>query len=206
MNVYQKLRLAGIVPVVKIEQPEKAADLAKALRDGGINCAEITFRAEGADKAISNIKNAYPDMLVGAGTVLTTEQAQAAITAGAEFVVSPGFNLKTVEFCLNKNMPILPGCITPTEIEAAISAGLSVVKFFPAEQAGGLAMIKVLSGPFSNISFMPTGGIGLDNLETYLSFDKIVACGGSFMINSDLNEVARLSKEAMDIVRRVRHE
>ncbi len=203
-EVISKLSDCGIVPVIKIDDAKKAIPLAQALLEGGINCAEITFRTNAAEEAISLIAKELPQMIVGAGTVLTTKQAGKAILAGAKFIVSPGFSPKVVEYCLEKSVPIVPGCITPTEITNALEYGLDVLKFFPAEQAGGLPMIKAMSPVFGSVSFMPTGGIGLNNLAEYLSFQKVVACGGSFMVSDDLLQVKELSKEARKIVLEVR--
>lgn len=206
----EQLRKAGIVPVIKLEETEKAEDLAKALRAGGIHCAEITFRAKGAEKVIAVMKDAYPDMLVGAGTVLTMEEAALAADAGAKFIVSPGFDGEIVDFALAENILPLPGCVTPTEIQMALKKGLDIVKFFPAAQFGGAAAIKALAGPFSGLQVMPTGGISLDNLEDYLNVKNIIACGGSFMVKENMirknrwDEITELSRQAMTIVNRVR--
>ena len=204
MDISTKVHELGIVPVIKIDDVADAIPLAQALIDGGLPCAEITFRTDAAEESIRQVAAKFPEMLVGAGTVLTTEQADRAIAAGAKFIVSPGFNPKVVKHCQSKNVPIFPGCITPTEIEMAIEHGLETVKFFPAEQAGGLAMIKALAAPYTKMTFIPTGGIDTSNLKKYLEFGKIVACGGSFMIKSDLAEVTRLSKEAVALVKEVR--
>jgi 2-dehydro-3-deoxyphosphogluconate aldolase/(4S)-4-hydroxy-2-oxoglutarate aldolase len=205
-EVLTKICGIGIIPVIKIEDTEDAVPLAKVLINGGIPVAEITFRAVGADKAIKAIKEACPEMIVGAGTVLNIEQVKAAAEAGAQFVVSPGFNMKTVDYCNSIGMPITPGCTTASEIEQAIELGLQVVKFFPAEQSGGLDKMKALAGPFGSIHFIPTGGIDLKNLATYLSFDKVIACGGSFMAkeeyikNKEWDKVSALSRQAIDII------
>ncbi len=194
----------GIVPVIKLDKVENAEKLAKALRDGGINCAEVTFRAKGADEVISRMVKAYPDMMVGAGTVLTCEQADAAYAAGAKFCVAPGFNPKVAKHCLDKGIPFAPGLSSGSEIEQAIELGFDFVKFFPAEQAGGLAYIKSLCGPYTSMRFMPTGGVNADNLNTYLAFNKIVCCGGSWIVPSkalaeeNWAEITRLCKEAVD--------
>ncbi len=185
-TIYEKIHATGIIPVIAIEDAEKAVPLAKALKDGGLPCAEVTFRTAAAEDAIRNITQNVPDMLVGAGTVLTTEQVDRAIAAGATFIVSPGLNPKVVRYCVEKNIPIVPGCANPSDVEAAIELGLSVVKFFPAEQAGGLNMIKAMSAPYVNMKFMPTGGISEKNLNDYLAFNKILACGGSWMAKADL--------------------
>lgn len=194
----------GIVPVIKVEDVNNAVPLAKALIDGGIPIAEITFRAAGADKAIKAIREAFPDMVVGAGTVITIDQVKSAVEAGAQFIVSPGFNPKIVSYCQEVGIPITPGCSTASEIDQAIEFNLEVVKFFPAEQSGGLDKIKALSGPFSSMKFIPTGGIDLNNLSAYLSFDKIIACGGSFMVkedcikNGEWDKITSLSKQVVD--------
>ena len=200
----EQIRNIGIIPVIKIDKAEDALPLAQALIEGGLPCAEVTFRTDAAESSIELIARAFPDMLIGAGTVLTTEQADRAVNAGAKFVVSPGFNSKVVKHCQSLNVPIFPGCITPTEIEMALEHGLETVKFFPAEQAGGLPMIKALAAPYTKMNFIPTGGIDTSNLEKYLTFDKVIACGGSFMIKPDLAEVTRLSKEAINIVKGAR--
>ena len=203
-QILTQIKEIGIVPVIKIDDTADAVPLAQALIDGGLPCAEITFRTDAAEGSIKLISDKFPDMFIGAGTVLTIEQADRAIAAGAKFIVSPGFNSKVVKHCLRLNVPIFPGCITPTEIEMAIEHGLDTVKFFPAEQAGGLSMIKALAAPYTKMTFIPTGGVDTSNLAKYLEFGKIIACGGSFMIKLDLAEVTRLSKEAVKIVKEVR--
>jgi 2-dehydro-3-deoxyphosphogluconate aldolase/(4S)-4-hydroxy-2-oxoglutarate aldolase len=185
-NMLKRIEEIGIVPVVKIERAQDAVKLAKALCDGGLPCAEVTFRTSAAADAIRQITEAFPEMLVGAGTVLTVEQADAAIESGAHFIVSPGLNPIVVKHCINKGCPIIPGVATPSEVEHALSFGLKAVKFFPAENAGGLSMIKAMSAPYSNIKFMPTGGINLENLTRYLDFNKVIACGGSWMVKPEL--------------------
>lgn len=196
----------GIVPVIKIEDVEKAAPLADALIAGGLPVAEVTFRAARADEAIRRIADACPDMLVGAGTVLTCEQADAAIRAGAKFIVAPGLNPKVVRYCLEHGVPVTPGVCSPSEIEQALELGLDVVKFFPAEQAGGVAAIKAMSAPYGALKFIPTGGINAKNLNDYLSFPKVLACGGSWMVKADLiaagdfAEIERLTREAVSVM------
>lgn len=182
----QKLYDIGLIPVIKIDDPEAAVPLARALCDGGLPAAEITFRTACAADAIRRITEAFPDMLVGAGTVLTTEQADAAVAAGAKFIVSPGLNPRVVSHCIERGIPMLPGCSSPSDIETALELGLDTVKFFPAEAAGGLPMLKAMSAPYGNVRFMPTGGINETNLLSYLKFGKIIACGGSFMVKDDL--------------------
>jgi len=202
-EVLTKLSEIGIVPVVAISDAEKAVPLAKALIAGGLPCAEITFRTAQGEESIRRIAKEVPEILLGAGTVTTTEQVDRAIAAGAKFIVSPGFNPKIVAYCNEKKMPITPGCSSPSDIEQALEMGLDVVKFFPAEQSGGLDFIKAVSAPYTTVKFMPTGGINAANITKYLAFDKIIACGGSWMVTADLidsgnfSEITRLSKEAV---------
>ena len=184
--VLEEISKIGIVPVIALDSAEDAAPLAKALCDGGLPCAEVTFRTAAAEESIRIMSEQFPDMLVGAGTVLTTEQVDRAVNAGAKFIISPGLNPKVVSYCVEKGIPVTPGCSNPSDIETAIELGLEVVKFFPAEAAGGLAMIKAMSAPYTNMKFMPTGGINAKNLNSYLSFSKIIACGGSWMVSKDL--------------------
>lgn len=206
MNIMQEISNIGIIPVIKINDASKAVGLAKALIDGGLPAAEVTFRTDAAEEAIRSIVKAYPDMIVGAGTVLTIDQAQRALNAGAKFIVSPGFNPKVVSWCLENGVTPLPGCTTPSEIEQALELGLKVVKFFPAEQSGGLAKIKAMSAPYGNVKFMPTGGVNLDNVNDYLRCNKIVACGGSFMVkesyidSENWAEITKLTKQSVDIM------
>ncbi|HWT27728.1 MAG TPA: bifunctional 4-hydroxy-2-oxoglutarate aldolase/2-dehydro-3-deoxy-phosphogluconate aldolase [Mobilitalea sp.] len=205
-EVLSKIQKMGIVPVVKLDDVKDAVPLAKALVDGGLPCAEVTFRTAAAEESIRLMRKAYPDMLIGAGTVLTTDQVDRAINAGATFIVSPGLNPKVVKYCVDKNIPITPGCANPSDIELAIELGLEVVKFFPAEAAGGLAMIKAMSAPYVNMKFMPTGGINAKNINSYLDFPKIIACGGSWMVNDDLvkagefDKITALTKEAVTLM------
>ncbi len=200
----EKLGDCGIVPVIKLEKAEDAEKLAGALIAGGIDCAEVTFRARGADEVIRRIAKAYPDMLVGAGTVTTCEQADAAIEAGAKFCVAPGFNPKVVKHCLDKGIPFAPGVSSASEIEQAMEMGLDFVKFFPAEQAGGIAYIKAVCGPYTNMRFMPTGGVNPDNLNGYLSYRNVVCCGGSWIVPpallnaGDWDGITKLCREAVD--------
>lgn len=210
MNIYEKIHDCGIIPVIKLEDPEKSVALGKALLDGGIDCAEVTFRTATAAETIKRMSEAFPKMTVGAGTVLTTEQAQRAVSCGARFIVSPGLNPKVVSWCIGRDIPVIPGIATPTELETALELGLTTVKFFPAEAFGGLKTLKAISAPYGNVRFMPTGGISLENMESYLSFPKIIACGGSFMVTGDLIEkenygkITELSRAAVDIVRKCR--
>ncbi len=202
-DMIKELYSIGLIPVIKIENADDAVPLAKALIDGGLPAAEITFRTDAAAEAIKNITEAYPEMLVGAGTVLTTEQVDAAIAAGSKFIVSPGLNPKVVSYCLSKGVPMLPGCSNPSDVEAAIELGLTTVKFFPAEAVGGLKMLKAMAAPYGKLTFMPTGGINAENLLDYLKFNKIVACGGSFMVKDELvkekkwDEITALTKDAV---------
>ena len=200
----EQLECTGIVPVIKLENTDDAVNLAKALYDGGIRCAEVTFRAEGADKVISQMVKAYPDMLVGAGTVLTIDQCDRAIDAGAKFCVAPGLNPAVVKHCLDRGVPFAPGVANGSQIEQAMELGLDFVKFFPAEQAGGLAYIKAVSAPYSSMKFMPTGGVNEQNLNTYLAFKKIVCCGGSWIVPDNLvkagkwDEITALCRSAVN--------
>lgn len=202
-DMMKELYSIGLIPVIKIENPDDAVPLAKALIDGGLPAAEITFRTACAAEAIKNITEAYPEMLVGAGTVLTCEQVDAAIAAGSKFLVSPGLNPKVTAYALSKGITMLPGCSNPSDIEAALELGLKTVKFFPAEAAGGLKMLKAMAAPYGQLNFMPTGGINAENLLEYLKFNKIVACGGSFMVADDLvkakkwDEITALTKDAV---------
>lgn len=202
--VVEEFSNIGIVPVIKLDKVENAEKLAAALRAGGINCAEVTFRAKGADQVIARMLKAFPDMMVGAGTVLTVEQAEAATAAGAKFCVAPGLNPKVVSHCLEKGIAFAPGLSSASEIEQAMELGLDFVKFFPAEQAGGVAYIKSVCGPYRNMRFMPTGGITADNLNSYLAYNKIVCCGGSWIVSAkalaeeNWDEITRLCREAVD--------
>ncbi len=211
-DINQKISEIGVVPVIKLNNPERdAANLAKALCEGGVPVAEVTFRAAGADIAIRLMREACPEMLVGAGTVLTTEQVDKALAAGAQFVVTPGFDPELVAYCQEKELPIFPGCTTPTDYHAALKFGLKVLKFFPAEQSGGLAKIKAMSAPFPMCKVMPTGGISLKNLKEYLSCPVICACGGSYMVTADLidnnkwDEIIELCKKSVEIVKEARN-
>ena len=201
--VLEQIRKIGIVPVVKIDRAEDALPLAKALCAGGLPCAEVTFRTGAAAEAIKIMTTSFPDMCVGAGTVLNAEQVDAAVEAGAKFIVSPGLNPRTVRYCMEKNVPITPGTSSPSDIEQAIELGLEVVKFFPAEQSGGLAKIKAMAAPYVNMKFMPTGGINAKNLTDYLDFKKVIACGGSWMVPGDLinagqwDKIEQLTREAV---------
>jgi 2-dehydro-3-deoxyphosphogluconate aldolase/(4S)-4-hydroxy-2-oxoglutarate aldolase len=176
-----RLARLKIVPVIVIDDPAGAVSLANALMEGGLPCAEITFRTAGAAEALRRIAGAVPELLLGAGTVLTVAQAREARSAGAAFVVAPGFNPAVVDHCLEHDIPVCPGVCTPTDIEAALAKGLTTVKFFPAEPIGGLKYLKAIAAPYTMMRFIPTGGINADNLRSYLAFDHVVACGGSWM-------------------------
>ncbi|MER2152052.1 MAG: bifunctional 4-hydroxy-2-oxoglutarate aldolase/2-dehydro-3-deoxy-phosphogluconate aldolase [Candidatus Limivicinus sp.] len=199
------------MPVIKLNHPERdAAKLGKALSAGGVPVAEITFRAAGADTAIKLMKEACPDMLVGAGTVTTTAQIDKVIAAGGDFIVSPGFDPELVAYAQEKNIPIFPGCTTASEYQQALKFGLELIKFFPSEQSGGLAKIKALAAPFPQFKVMPTGGISLKNLADYIKAPVIAACGGSYMVTADLidnnkwDEITELCKKSVEIVREAR--
>lgn len=202
-DILRQIELCGIVPVVKTEDAEKAVPLCRALIKGGIRCVEITFRTGAAAEAIERITKELPEMLVGAGTVLTSAQADAAVAAGAKFIVSPGFNPENVKYCLSKGITVVPGCATCGEMEQAMALGLDTVKFFPAEANGGAAAIKAMSAPYNGLHFMPTGGVSLDNMMDYLSLPCVVACGGSFMVKEALikaenyDEITRLTYQAV---------
>lgn len=200
----------GVVPVVVLEDAKDALPLAKALIEGGLPCAEVTFRTEAAEESIRRMSEKYPDMLVGAGTVLTIEQVDRAVKAGAKFIVSPGFDPEIVDYCLSKDIPVFPGCITPSEVAQAAKRGMKVVKFFPAEQAGGVSMIKAMAAPYTMMKFMPTGGINAKNLKEYLGYDKILCCGGSWMVKGDMirsgafDKIKELTKEAVELAAAIR--
>ena len=194
-----------VVPVVVLDDAKDAEPLAKALVEGGLPCAEVTFRTEEAAESIRIMTEVYPDMLVGAGTVLTTEQVDKAVESGAKFIVSPGFDPEIVDYCIEKNIPVFPGCISPSEVAQAVKRGLKVVKFFPAEQSGGLAMIKAMAAPYNMLKFMPTGGINTKNLKDYLACGKILCCGGSWMVKGDMikagefEKIKKLTREAKEL-------
>jgi len=209
-EVVEKLGEIGIIPVVAIDDADTAVSLGQALLDGGLPCAEITFRTAAAAEAILNISAVLPDILVGAGTVLTVKQAEQAATAGAKFIVTPGFDAAVVDWCLANNMPITPGVMTPTDINQAIAKGLNILKFFPAEAAGGVKALKAIGGPYVGLKFIPTGGISAGNLADYLSLPMVHACGGSFMVKKQLiadgqfETITQLAKTAVDIVKSAR--
>jgi len=204
-KIYKRITETGIIPVINIQDADKAVPLAHALRDGGIPAIEITLRTGAALSSIEKIRDAYPDMLIGAGTVLQREQIDASIAAGADFIVSPGFNPKNVQYCCDKGITIFPGAVTASDIELGIEMGLSIFKFFPCEQAGGLDAINLLGGPFGNIKFIPTGGISFTNLSKFMDNKKVAAVGGSFIAKpamideGDWGTITALSKEAVKI-------
>jgi len=202
----------GLVPVITIDSPRDAVPLAEALLDGGIGCAEVTFRTPSAGEAIHGISSTCGELLVGAGTVLTVEQAEQATQAGARYVVAPGFDPAVVDWCQAHNVPVIPGVATPTEISMALARGLDLLKFFPAEAMGGVPTLRALSAPFASVRFVPTGGITAANLPQYLALPNVAACGGSWMVKESMisagkfTEIARLSRQARAIVRQVRGE
>ena len=203
----EQFREALVVPVVVLNDVKDAEPLADALVEGGLPCAEVTFRTEAAEESIRRMAAKYPEMLVGAGTVLTIEQVERAVNAGAKFIVSPGFDPEIVDYCIEKEIPVFPGCITPSEVAQAVKRGLKVVKFFPAEQFGGVSIIKAMAAPYGMVKFMPTGGINANNLKEYLSCDKILCCGGSWMVKGDLikagefDKIRELTKEAVALAK-----
>ena len=205
-EIHDRIRETGIVPVIKIDSTDQAKPLALALIAGGIPIAEVTFRTAAGEESIRIIRKEVPDMLVGAGTITNVAMATQAIDAGAQFIVSPGYSDDVVSYCQAQNIPVYPGVNNPSQIQQALDRGLTVVKFFPAEASGGIDMLDALSGPFPSIKFMPTGGINITNLGNYIRKPYIVACGGSWMVKSDLinqgkwEEITRLSKEAISVV------
>lgn len=209
-EIQERITAYGIVPVVVLQDVKDAAPLAKALCAGGLPCAEVTFRTEAAEESIRIMTEMYPDMLVGAGTVLTTEQVNRAVSAGASFIVSPGFDPKIVDYCLAREIPVFPGIVSPSEAAMAVELDLSVVKFFPAESFGGIATIRALAAPYSSLRFMPTGGINEKNLRDYLSDNRVLACGGSWMVKGDLikagrfDEIQGLTARAVQMVKDIR--
>lgn len=209
-TLLEQLKSFGVVPVVVLEHVQDAAPLAKALEEGGLPVAEVTFRTKAARESISAMKQACPDMLVGAGTILKVSQVDEAINAGAQFIVTPAFVAEITKYCLEHDIPILPGTSTPTDVQAAYKLGVDVVKFFPAEQAGGLAMIKAIAAPYNMMTFMPTGGIGPKNMKDYLAYEKILCVGGSWMVKKewieqrDFAKIAEETKKAVALLKEVR--
>lgn len=209
-TMIEKLAEMLVVPVVVLDDEKDAEKLADALVKGGLPCAEVTFRTAAAEESIRIMSTKYPDMLVGAGTVLTIEQVDKAVAAGAKFIVSPGFDPEIVDYCIEKEIPVLPGVVTPSEAIQAVKRGLEVVKFFPAEQYGGVATIKALAAPFTMLKFMPTGVVNVKNLKDYLGCSKIVCCGGSWMVKGDMikagefDKIAEMTKEAVELAHSIR--
>ena len=209
-NIMVQIEKTGVIPVVVINDVEDAEPLAQALFEGGLPCAEVTFRTAAAEESIRKMTDTYPDMLIGAGTVLTTEQVDRAVAAGAKFIVSPGFDPEVVDYCILKQVPVFPGCITPSEVAQAVKRGLKVVKFFPAAQFGGVSTIQALAAPYVGLKFMPTGGVNAKNLADYLQCKSIIACGGSWMVKSDLikagefEKIKDMTKEAVSLVNEIR--
>lgn len=209
-EILEQFGKIGIIPVIVLDDAKDAEPLGKALMEGGLPCAEVTFRTEAAEESIRIMAQKFPDMLVGAGTVLTTEQVDRAVAAGAKFIVSPGINPKIVDYCVKKDILITPGTCNPSNVETALEFGLDVVKFFPAEQAGGLNYIKAIAAPYVGVKFMPTGGIDAENVKEYLKYDRILACGGSWMVKGDLikagnfDKIRELTAEAVQIVKDIR--
>lgn len=211
-KTFEALSRIGVVPVITIDRSQDAVPLARALLNGGIGCAEITFRTASAEEAIQRISGECHEMLVGAGTVLTVQQAEQAIRAGAQYIVAPGFDAAVVDWCQEQGVPVLPGAATPTEINMALARGVKLLKFFPSEEIGGVRMLKALYAPYQEVQFIPTGGIKAHNLAEYLVLPNVVACGGSWMATGSMisegkfDEITRLSREARAIVQRARGE
>ncbi|MGN0480067.1 MAG: bifunctional 4-hydroxy-2-oxoglutarate aldolase/2-dehydro-3-deoxy-phosphogluconate aldolase [Lachnospiraceae bacterium] len=205
-----KFEELGVIPVVVINDVKDALPLAKALYEGGLPCAEVTFRTAAAEESIRQMHEAYPDMVLAAGTVLTTEQVDRAIAAGASLIVSPGFDPEIVDYCLAKGIEVCPGIVTPSELAQAVKRGLTRVKFFPAEQAGGINMIKAMCAAYTSVRIMPTGGINAKNIANYLTCDKIFCCGGSWMVKGDLikagefDKIKEMTAEAVALVKEIR--
>jgi len=210
-ELIEKLHGIGLVPVIVLERAEDACPLAEALLKGGLPCAEITFRTEAAEEAISIMTKTHPELLVGAGTVLDCIQADKAMSAGASFIVTPGYSERITAHCLASGYPVIPGCATPADLMSATEQGLDCVKFFPAEAAGGLNYLRAIAAPFRNMSFLPTGGIHPGLLKSYLSWNRITACGGSWMTDPGLiragrfDEITRLCAEARVLVKEARN-
>ena len=205
-EILQQIGAFGLVPMIKIDQAKDAVPLAKALSDGGLPVAEITFRTAAAEEAIRNIASALPEVLIGAGTVTNVAQAEKAVQAGAKYIVTPGFSSAVVKFCVDNKIPVTPGIATPTEIQMALDHGVDTVKFFPADAFGGLKTLKAMSAPYSMVKFIPTGGISAANLAEYILFPKVLACGGSWLAKDELikagqfGEITRITREAVDLV------
>jgi len=209
-EIFNKFEQIGIIPVVVLNDEKDAEPLGRALMEGGLPAAEVTFRTAAAEGSIRIMAEKFPDMLVGAGTVLTTEQVDRAVAAGAKFIVSPGLDEEVVKYCLEKDIPVCPGTQTASEMMKALKLGLTRVKFFPAENAGGLKMIKAIGAALTALKFMPTGGISADNVGEYLKSDKIFCCGGSWMVKGDMIKAGEFDTiktkvaEAAQIVKELR--
>ena len=208
-KIFEKIKTHSIVPVIKIDRPDNALPLCEALIEGGLPVAEITFRTDAAEESIRLVLSRYSDseILLGAGTVINVELVKRAVDAGASYIISPGMSGAVVEYCLKTGIPVCPGVVTPTEIQQALDYGLEVLKFFPAEQAGGTAMLKALSGPFPDLRFIPTGGINAGNLLKYLELKMVIACGGSWMVKDELiaqgnfSAIHELVREAVSLIK-----
>ena len=209
-DMYDAIKAVGLVPVIKLDRVEDAEPLGKALMDGGLRIAEITFRTDAAAESIRRLRAKFPDMIVGAGTILTLDQAKASVDAGSSFAVTPGFNPRIVEFFHSKGIPVVPGVNSPSQVEMGLEMGLKVLKFFPAEASGGVKMLKALQGPYADVRFMPTGGVDESNLASYLALGNVLACGGSWMVKDELirqgkfDEISRLSLQAVELVKKIR--
>lgn len=209
-ELLRSVAAVGIVPVIKLEDPAKAEALGKALLDGNLPVAEITFRTKTAAESIRILRRALQSLIVGAGTIITLDQAKAALDAGADFAVTPGFNPAIVDFFIKQGLPVVPGVNSPTQVEQGLGFGLEVLKFFPAEASGGVKMLKALSGPYPEVKFMPTGGVEAANLAAYLALPNVVACGGSWMVKDDLikagrfQDIAASCREAVELARSCR--
>lgn len=209
-EIFTQLGKPGIIPVVEIQEATAALPLAQALLTGGLPCAEITFRTTAAAAALQAITTAFPAMWAGAGTILTVEQAETAVSAGAKFIVSPGFDTAVVEWCLVHGVPVIPGVMTPTEINMALNKGLTLLKFFPAEAAGGTKTLQAIGSPYRGVKFIPTGGITPENLANYLRLPMVHACGGSWLVSplliasNSFVTITKLTQEAIAIVKKVR--
>jgi 2-dehydro-3-deoxyphosphogluconate aldolase/(4S)-4-hydroxy-2-oxoglutarate aldolase len=206
MSVFDKIKSFKLIPVAVIENFEDAIPLGKSLIEAGLPVIEVTFRTKAAEQSIANLSKELRDLFIGAGTVLTINQVKRAVNAGSKFIVTPGFNPNVVDYCVDNNIPIIPGVNTPTMVEWALERGITLVKFFPAELSGGTKMLQTLAGPYTEMTFIPTGGINSENLANYLSLNNVVACGGSWIVKKDLissgkfDEIKKLTKEALSIV------
>jgi Entner-Doudoroff aldolase len=211
-TITQQIEQLGVFPIIVIDDPADAIPLGESLLEAGLPCVEVTFRTEAAEAAIHNLSRNFPDLLLGAGTILSTEQARRAIDAGVKFILSPGFNPMVVDYCQGQGVDIYPGICTPTEIEAAMAKGLKVLKFFPSEAMGGIPYLKAISAPLAMVKYIPTGGVNIQNLPEYLRFDKILACAGTWIAKKqllqekDFSTIKKQAEEAVAIVRKVRGE